>query len=293
LGFLLAPRLNAPGRLSNPKPALELLCTDDSRRAEELADELEKQNEDRKLLTEKVREDVLSRIEAMPDRISKGGFVLIGTDWNEGVLGIAASRVVDVYGRPAVLVSLAGGMGKGSGRSVPGVHLKEQLDRCSEHLVRYGGHGQAVGFTIEPSRVEAFACDLSRQLDAASAGLPKKPRLRIDATLGLDECSLELIDFLSMCEPFGNGNHSPVWLIEKVVVGPQTRFVGKGHLKLHLKDDRENESEAICFNWGERKMPPQSLHGLVVDLAVTVRKGYYLERYYPELHVLDVRACGD
>ncbi len=293
LGFLLAPRLNAPGRISSPKPALELLCTDDPRQAEELAEALEKQNEERKLLTEKVKNDVLTRIEDMPDRHSKGGFVLAGPDWNEGVLGIAASRVVDIYGRPAVLVSLAGGMGKGSGRSVPGVHLKEQLDRCSAHLVRYGGHGQAVGFTIEPSRVDAFARDLSLQLDAASAGLPKKPRLRIDADLGLDECSLELIDFLSRCEPFGNGNQSPVWLIEKLVVEPQTRSVGKGHLKLHLKDERENESEAICFNWNQRKTPPQSLHGLVVDLAVTVRKGYYLERYYPEIHVLDVRASED
>jgi hypothetical protein len=84
-----------------------------------------------------------------------------------------------------------------------------------------------------------------------------------------------------------------VWLIEKVVVGPQTRYVGKGHLKLYLRDQRDTEMEAICFNWEQRKTPPQSLHGLVVDLAVAVRKGFYLERYYPEIHVLDVRASGD
>jgi single-stranded-DNA-specific exonuclease len=293
LGYLLSPRINAPGRLSHPKPALELLCTDDPAKAVELAAVLEKDNEDRKLFTERVRRDVFEMIAAMPDRDSRGGFVLAGKDWNEGVLGIAASRVVDAFGRPAVLVSLAGELAKGSGRSVPGVHLKEQLDRCSSHLIRYGGHGQAVGFTIHPDKVDEFARALSIELDAASAALPKKPRLRIDTRLALEECTLDLIEFLSRCEPFGNGNQSPVWLIEKVVIGPQTRYVGKGHLKLHVSDERNAESEAICFNWEQRKAPPQSLHGLVVDLAVAIRKGYYLERHYPEIHVLDVRSSGD
>ena len=293
IGYVLAPRLNAPGRISNPKPALELLCEDDPSRALELAAVLEDENDRRKLLTEKVKNDVMEKISALPDREEKGGFVLVGEKWNEGVLGIAAARVVDEFGRPAVLISLEGEMGKGSGRSVPGVHLKEELDKCSAHLARYGGHGQAVGFSIEPAKVGAFVRDFSRQLDKAAAALPRKPRLRVDAHLSLDECSLELVDFLSRCEPFGQGNHAPVWLIENVVVSPETRYVGKGHLKLFLQDKKGIDAEGILFNWGERKIPPDSLSGLVVDLAVSVRKGYYLERYYPEIHVLDMRASGD
>ncbi len=293
IGYIIAPRMNAPGRLTNPKPALELLCTDDPDRAAELAAVLEAENNQRKLLTEKVKTDVIEQINAMSDREEKGGFVLWGRDWNEGVLGIAASRIVDDFGRPAVLISLEGDVGKGSGRSVPGLHLKDQLDRCSKHLLRYGGHGQAVGFSIEPSKLDAFVRDLTDQLNEAAASLPKKPRLHVDTDLSFDECSLELVDFLSRCEPFGHGNQSPVWLVENVVISPETRYVGKGHLKLYLRDAKGVDAEGICFNWVERETPPESLHGLVVDLAVSVRKGYYLARYYPEIHVLDVRTSGE
>ena len=293
IGYILAPRLNAPGRISNAKPALELLCADDPRRAAELAAVLEEENNRRKLLTESVKNDVMKAIAALPDRDEKGGFVLVGSDWNEGVLGIAAARVVDEFGRPAVLISLEGELGKGSGRSVAGLHLKEQLDQCSEHLVRYGGHGQAVGFSIEPARVDAFVRDFSDQLDKAAASLPKKPRLHVDAHLSLDECSLELVDFLSRCEPFGQGNRAPVWLVENVVVSPETRYVGKGHLKLYMQDKGGIDAEGILFNWSERGISPNSLAGLVVDLAVSIKKGYYLERYYPEIQVLDIRASGD
>ena len=290
IGYILAPRLNAPGRLSTPKPALELLCTDDPSRAAELADALETENDERKSLTERVKAEVMARILAMPDRRETGGFVLAGKDWNEGVLGIAASRVVEEYGRPAVLISLDGETGKGSGRSIPGVHLKEQLDQCGRHLIRYGGHGQAVGFSIEPSKVDAFARDLMDRMNEAAANLPKKPRLRIDAELSLGECSLDLVDFLSRCEPFGHGNRPPVWIVRDIVVSPETRYVGKKHLKLYLRDKDGAEAEGISFNWKQRETPPESLHGLVVDLAVSIKKGYYLERYYPEIQVLDVRA---
>jgi single-stranded-DNA-specific exonuclease len=292
IGYILAPRLNAPGRLSTPKPALELLCEDDPARAAALADALESENEDRKSLTERVKADVMARILAMPDRRERGGFVLAGKNWNEGVLGIAASRVVDEYGRPAVLISLGGESGKGSGRSVPGVHLKDLLDKCSEHLLRYGGHGQAVGFSIDPGKVDAFARDLTRLMTEAASSLPAKPRLRIDADLALPECSLDLVDFLSRCEPFGQGNRPPVWAVREVVVSPETRYVGKKHLKLYLRDRDGMEAEGISFNWDQRETPPESLHGLVVDLAVSVKKGYYLERYYPEIQVLDLRASG-
>jgi single-stranded-DNA-specific exonuclease len=292
IGYILAPRLNAPGRLNTPKPALELLCEDDSGRAAKLAEALESENEGRKSLTEQVKNEVMARILAMPDRRERGGFVLAGKDWNEGVLGIAASRVVDEYGRPAVLISLDGEAGKGSGRSVPGVHLKELLDKCSAHLLRYGGHGQAVGFSIEHDKVDGFARDLTRHMTEAVSGLPARPRLRIDADLSLLECSLDLVDFLSRCEPFGQGNRPPVWAVREVVVSPETRFVGKKHLKLYLRDRDGNEAEGISFNWNQRETPPESLHGLVVDLAVSVKKGYYLERYYPEIQVIDMRPAG-
>jgi single-stranded-DNA-specific exonuclease len=236
-----------------------------------------------------VHEEVLSIIRGMGDPESIDGFVLTGQDWDEGVLGIAASRVVEDFGKPAVLISLAGDVGKGSGRSVRGVHLKEQLDKCESHLLRFGGHAQAVGFSIEPSRVAAFTDDLSGHLAAATSSLPAKPRLKIDAELALDECSIDLLDFLARCEPFGFGNKTPLWKISNVVVANETRIVGGSHLKLYLRDESGRTADAIRFNWDKRAVPPEALHGRVVDLAVTVKKGYYLRRYHAEMHVVDMR----
>ncbi len=289
IGFLLAPRLNAPGRISNAKPALELLCTENKRLASELAATLDADNKQRKQLTEKVQTDVMEMIENMEDRGKRSGFLLSSSDWNEGVLGIAASRVVDEYGKPAILVTFEGGIGKGSGRSVPGVNLKEVLDQCGEHLVRYGGHAAAIGLTIDPSNIDAFSRDLTVQLDGAARELPEKPRLPIDSRIDIVECSMDLVDFLGRCEPFGIGNKSPVWMIEEAVITPETRYVGKGHLKVFMRCRHGNETEGISFNWKRRGVSPEKLHGMVVDLAVSIKKGFYLKRYYPEIQVLDMR----
>ncbi|MEJ2720482.1 MAG: hypothetical protein P8181_05000 [bacterium] len=115
----------------------------------------------------------------------------------------------------------------------------------------------------------------------------------MDTNLDLDECSMELVDFLNLCEPFGNGNARPVWMISEVTVTPDTRCVGKGHLKLFFQDKNGWTGEGICFNWNQRGIAVESLHGLIVDLAVSIRKGYYLERHYPEIQVLDIREHGE
>jgi single-stranded-DNA-specific exonuclease len=291
IGFNLAPRLNAAGRLASPKPALEILCETDRSRSARLAAGLEQQNEQRRRLTDRVTEDAINEVMGMKDWQRRGGFVLAGKDWDEGVLGIAASRVVEDFGRPALLISLAGETAKGSGRSIPGVHLKEQLDRCSRHLQRFGGHAAAVGFSLDPAQVDDFRTHLTRCLDEATANMPKQPQLSIDADLTLEECSLELLDFLARCEPFGHGNRTPVWMIPRVTVLPDTRIVGKGHLKLHFQDESGHVSQGILFNWGTRGVDAPELHGKVIDMAVRLKKGYYLERYYADIHLADLREA--
>ncbi|UCH82682.1 MAG: single-stranded-DNA-specific exonuclease RecJ, partial [Candidatus Latescibacterota bacterium] len=289
IGFVLAPRLNAPGRLSNPKPALEILCTDDKKEAADLARVLEADNKARKLLTEKTYGEAREMIDGLADRDERGGFVLAAEGWNEGVLGIVASRIVDEFGKAAVLISVEGDTGKGSGRSIPGIHLKDQLDRCGSYLVRYGGHAQAVGLTITKSNVDGFVKSLAAQLDDAAKAVPSMAPLRIDTNLSLGECTMELVDFVARCEPFGSGNKRPVWMIPGVVVTPESRLVGRGHLKLHLRDRKGGTAEGIFFNWTQRGIGLDSVYGLVVDLAVTIKKGYYLERHYPEIQVMDMR----
>ena len=289
IGFAFGPRLNAPGRVANPRPSLEILCSTDRPESVKLATVLESDNNQRRDLTDKVRREVFDMIASMDVADDPGGFVLAGEDWDEGVLGIAAARVADEFGRPALLITKTGELAKGSGRSVPGVHLKEQLDGCREYLVRFGGHAQAVGFTIEPQRIDEFREALSQNLKIATSDLPRKPRLRIDSEVSLSESTLELVDFLGTCEPFGYGNKNPVWKIAGVTVLPQTRTVGSGHLKICVGDESGVGVEGISFNWEQRQIPPEALHRRVIDMAVTVHKGYYLQRVYPEIRVLDIR----
>lgn len=290
LSFAFAPRLNAPGRVSRAKPSLEILCASARDRAFELATILEGDNDRRRELTQRVHEEAVAAINGMPDRDSRGGFVLAGETWDEGVLGIAAARLVEQFGRPAILMSPSQGLFKGSGRSIPGVNLKEQLDHFRDDLVRYGGHAGAVGLTMEPSRLDHFASAFSQRLRDA-AGVGRGVPLRIDATLAISECSQELLDFLARCEPFGNGNEEPVWMLGDVQITRDTTIVGDGHMKLFFMDADGARGSAISFGW-ERPQTPEDLHGRALDLAVTVRKSSYLGAVYPDLRLVDLRESG-
>ncbi|HEX5133065.1 MAG TPA: single-stranded-DNA-specific exonuclease RecJ [Candidatus Krumholzibacteria bacterium] len=290
LSFAFAPRINAPGRISRAKVSLEILCASARDRAFELARTLEQDNEKRRELTRLVQDEAVAVINGMPDRETRGGFVLAGENWDEGVLGIAAARVVEEFGRPAILMSPSNGLLKGSGRSVPGVNLKQELDRFHGDLLRYGGHAGAVGLTMEPARLAGFADAFSERLRALAEPVRGVP-LRIDAELTIPECSNELLDFLSKCEPFGNGNPEPVWMLRDVQITRDTSLVGDGHMKLFFVDDSGTRGSAIAFGW-DRPQSPEDLQGRAVDLAVTIRKGAYLGSVYPDLRLVDLRESG-
>jgi single-stranded-DNA-specific exonuclease len=290
LSFVFAPRLNAPGRVSRPKPSLEILCEPARERALQLATVLEGENERRRALTTRVEDDAITAIKGFADLGGRGGFVLANEAWDEGVLGIAAARVVEQFGRPAILMSMNQGVLKGSGRSVPGVDLKQQLDHFHDRLLRYGGHAGAVGLSMAPEQLERFADDFSQRLRAfvsLEAGAP----LYVDAELTLPECTLELLDFLASCEPFGAGNPQPVWLLRDLEVTRETCIVGDGHLKLFVKNNDGARASAISFGW-DRPETPEALHGRAIDLAVTLRKHTYMGTHEVELRVVDVRAGG-
>jgi single-stranded-DNA-specific exonuclease len=291
IGFMIAPRINAPGRVSRPKPSLEILCEEGRDRVMQLASTLEGQNERRRELTEHVQAAAVERIRGMADAETAGGFVLAGEDWDEGVLGIAAARVAEAFGRPAILMSVKGEVAKGSGRSIPGVDLKAQLDHFGDRFEKYGGHAQAVGLTMRTEHLDAFTSGFAERLlefVTPGTGLP----LRVDASIVLEDCSFELLSFLARCEPFGYGNREPVWKISDVQVLPDTSLVGQGgHMKFYFQDTRGNPGEAIAFGW-DRPETPDDLHGRVVDLAVTIKRGEYNGRVFPELRVADLRIHG-
>src|SRR5438034_1729994 len=158
VGFRLAPRINAAGRLGHPRAALELLLTEDADEARRLADRLEELNRDRQAVEDTILRAAIARVEEWPEaKKRRSAYVVWGEDWHEGVIGIVASRLVERYHRPVVLIAGTDGLWKGSGRSVASFDLHDGLRECAGHLERWGGHAAAAGLSIRPDRVEAFA----------------------------------------------------------------------------------------------------------------------------------------
>ena len=213
VGFRLAPRINAAGRLCHPDQALELLLTADDGRARALAERLEALNRERQAVEDGILRQAVSQVEEADEEWrARRAYVLHDPDWHEGVIGIVASRLVERYARPVVLIAGDGDEAKGSGRSVAAYDLHAGLTATAEHLTRYGGHRVAAGLTMRSDRIEAFAAALAEHAGAHLADADLQRRQRIDAVLAPAETSLELADELDRLEPFGLGNPGVVLL---------------------------------------------------------------------------------
>ncbi len=217
IGFRLAPRINAAGRLGHPREALELLTTTDERRARELADVLDARNRERQAVEGEILRDALAMAEALPaERRAQRGLVLASPDWHVGVVGIVAARVAERLRRPTVLIALEGEEGRGSGRSLPTFDLHAGLAACAEHLLAWGGHRAAAGVTVRADAVEAFAAAFAAHADAALEDDDLVAVERMDAIVSLSDVSLDLADELAQLEPHGLGNPSVRLLVPGV-----------------------------------------------------------------------------
>ena len=236
VGFRLAPRINAAGRLCHPGEALELLLTDDDARARALATRLEGLNRERQSVEDAILRDALDQLEARGEEWrQRRAYVLSSPDWHEGVVGIVASRLVERCGRAVVLIAERGEEGKGSGRSIPAYDLHAGLSACREHLQRYGGHRVAAGLTLATADIEAFADALAAHAEAALAECDLQPRQRIDAVLAPAEASLELADELALLEPCGLGNPGVVLLAPAASVNAVERMGDGRHLRMSVE----------------------------------------------------------
>ncbi len=232
IGFRLAPRINAAGRLRHPGAALELLLTGDEQRARELAEQLEALNRERQGIEDAIVTDAIQQVDAAdPEWQERRAYVLASRDWHEGVIGIVASRLAERYSRPVVLIAITDEGAKGSGRSIAGYDLHGGLTACRRHLSRFGGHRAAAGLSIEPELIEAFARDLAAHADGALSSFDLRPSQRIDAILAPAEVSLELADELARLEPFGLGNPG-VTLLAPAATLREVSVMGEGrHLR--------------------------------------------------------------
>ena len=300
VGFRLAPRINAAGRMDIASDVVELFLTRDADRASELAEKLNRLNDDRRATEAKAIEAIEARLE--PLRRANGEFmaeciVLDDPEWHRGVLGILASRVVDKTGRPALVLTHEDGHAHGSGRSIAGFHLLDALTFVHEIdslFTRFGGHSHAVGFSLPSDRVEI----LRSRMRAYGARLLSEsmlaPPLECDSEISFSDITPELFDWLTQCGPFGMENREPVFVSRRVTLLADIRLIKEKHVCLVLHQGNESvrftalgwsrgtDWSARCTEMGLRK-------GAVVDIAFRLRAK--TNPQYPglELELLDIR----
>jgi single-stranded-DNA-specific exonuclease len=253
VGFRLAPRINAAGRLSHPEAALELLLTDDDKVAAELASRLEELNRERQAVEDRILRHAVARVEDWPEaKRQRRGYVLADESWHEGVIGIVASRLVERFHRPVVLIAGTDGEWKGSGRSLPAFDLHHALAACSVHLARFGGHRAAAGLSIEAAQVEAFAEAFATYADAALAESDLRPSTTVDAVVGGDELTLELCAELGRLAPFGLGNPGVTLLLPSSELAEVATTADGKHLRFRVRHRDRPAGSAIGFGLGRQ-----------------------------------------
>jgi single-stranded-DNA-specific exonuclease len=286
VGFILAPRLNAVGRLGHALRGVELLLSERESEANAIARELEEINRARQDLDRATLEEVRTHV-AKLDLDETYGIVLAGEGWHPGVIGIVASRVVEDTGRPTVLIALDGsGEGKGSGRSIPAFNLHAALGLTSQHLTRFGGHRSAAGVTVRQENVEAFAAAFNAVARSQLRPEDLVPELRIDVELPLSEANEELETLLRHFEPFGMGNASPVLVSRGVRIARRPRVLKGEGLKLRLE---QNGAELDALGWGMAALAPQLSEGMTVDVAYRIERDEYRGEETLQARLSDVR----
>ncbi|MFB0506675.1 MAG: single-stranded-DNA-specific exonuclease RecJ [Thermodesulfobacteriota bacterium] len=247
VGFKLAPRINAAGRLGESQRAVELLVTQDLKEAERIARELNLENSRRQRLEEDILKEIIGWIEGDDRLLQKSSLVFSSQSWHPGVIGIVASRLVEQYYRPTILISLDGDRGKGSGRGIEGFDMYEGIKMCSPLLVSFGGHRLAAGLAIEGEKIEAFKGRFEELVSQGCKPSDFVPKVRIDSEVALPLIQRNLIEELSFLAPFGPSNPKPVFCSREIRVR-DSRIVGENNLKLKVEEDAIYD--AIGFQMG-------------------------------------------
>lgn len=305
VGFRLAPRLNAAGRMENARDVIDLFMATEAERARGIAERLDGLNRERQLVEEQILKEIITRLEGAPPEgaemprgrgrpvrpIDTGRYslVLAGEGWHRGVIGIVAQRAAERYHRPALVIGVEAGTGVGSGRSIAGFHLLEALDQGRDLFERYGGHAQAAGFTIAAERIP----ELERRFEDHARAVLKpqdlEPVLRVDSEVSFGELDLGVYEVLRQLGPHGMGNPTPVFAARGVRLMGPPRVLKEKHLKLRVAQGARS-LEAIGWGWaaqGAGLVPGQTL-----DLAFTLDKNTYQGASSLQLVLKDIVGAG-
>jgi len=291
LGFVIGPRINAPGRLGRAESALELLLVPENRpeRAEELAKELENANRERKSIEGAILEEAARELDRTFDPQTCYGVSAAREGWHVGTIGIVAARLCSRYYRPAAVIGLEeSGYGRGSLRSIEELDLMEVLEACADLLESFGGHRLAAGIVLDRERVDEFRKRFNSLCAERLRGRDLRPVQRVAAPLGLGSLDRSFFEAVNRLRPFGIGNPEPVWCARRVRVLGAPRTVGRDHAHLRMRvADGGTEMDAVGFGLGQREVPEGEL-----DIAFRVRENHYGGRPRLELHLKDFRRAG-
>jgi single-stranded-DNA-specific exonuclease len=284
VGFRLAPRINAAGRLGRPDLALELVLTEDADEARRHADALEELNRDRQAVEDRILREALGVVESMPEPMRRRrGYVLWSEDWHEGVIGIVASRLAERFHRPVVLVTRSQDSWKGSGRSISSFDLHGALAACSEHLERFGGHRAAAGLSIAEEHIPAFADAFAAYADEHIAPDDAFEVVTVDAVVSARDLTLDLAEELARLAPFGLGNPDVTLLVAATeAVTPSTVGEGK-HLRFRVRQHGRDAGSAIAFGQGSQLDRLRAV-GLF-DVAFRLKENHWNGTVAPQLVV--------
>lgn len=290
--FILAPRINAIGRLGDARQAIKLLTTKNEQAAAEIARMLDKENQRRKNIDEKTLNEALDQIREVVDLENDYAIVLSSEGWHQGVIGIVASRLVEKFHLPTVMIAIDKGEGKGSARSIPGFHLCDALKECEDLLLRYGGHKYAAGLTIKPENIESFRERLKKVSQRILTSEDLVAKLYIDSEIELSQISNKFVDVLETFSPFGPQNMRPVFLTRNCEVLGQPYCVGKNHLKMKVRKG-EAVFDVIGFGFGDWANRISG-HGSMVDVVYVIEYNSWEGHTRIQLRLKDIRlAAGD
>jgi len=292
IGFSIGPRLNALGRLSDANPIVEFLTTDDLSKVQVLAQQLEGLNHRRRLLTNQVFHGALAQIERDPSLIQYASIVLSHPGWPNGILGIVASRLVERYGKPTVLLSIDEvGQARGSARSAGNIHITQAIASQADLGIHFGGHGGAAGLSLPAHSIPEFRTRLSRTIRMTTSSEILFPGLQIDAYINLPQLSLDFLEDIEHLAPFGNGNPPLIIATRDLKLVSQTS-IGREeeHLRLVVEDDTGNVKDVIWWRGSGESSPEE---GVYFDLAYRVKSHSYRGEQQLQIEWVDFRLHED
>ena len=268
VAFKIAPRINAAGRLEHAGMVVDLLCETDAGSVKATAETLNTLNTQRQSMERKTIEDIETHILENPSILEKKAIILFKQGWHIGILGIAASKLVNKYHRPVILIALDGSTGKGSGRSIPGANLVNLLHECSDALEGHGGHAMAAGLSIKTDNLEKFTQKFNLLVEKRLTEESLLKTINIDCNIQFQDITPVLLDELERLQPYGAGNKEPLFIAREITIVSST-IVGQNHRRLVLKSASGNNDShimAMHFNTEEIETYPNHFKHLIFKL---------------------------